>query len=151
MLNRSYPGIGKATASSFAKHGARGVVVADINLRAAEATVGELGTKHPSTQFLAVQLDVASEASLAAAIEVTVQRFGRVDYAVNNAGIAGPFTPSAEVETSAWQRMIDVMLTGVWMSSRAELRQMLKQDPLVQGYVVAVLHRFPSPPRSCQH
>jgi NAD(P)-dependent dehydrogenase (short-subunit alcohol dehydrogenase family) len=74
-----------------------------------------------------MQLDVGSEQSIDDAVSSTAKKFGSIDYAVNNAGIAGPLVRSAEHSMADWQKVMDVNLNGVWMSQRAEIRQMLKQ------------------------
>lgn len=73
---------------------------------------------------------MTDEQSIERAIQEVVKEFGRIDYAVNNAGIAGANTPSAVTSTVEWQRLLNVNLNGVWMSSRAEIQQMLQQEPL---------------------
>jgi NAD(P)-dependent dehydrogenase (short-subunit alcohol dehydrogenase family) len=76
-----------------------------------------------------MQLDVASEQSIEDAVKATANKFGSIDYAVNNAGIAGPLVRSAEHSMADWHQTMNVNLHGVWMSQRAEIRQMLKQKP----------------------
>ena len=73
-------------------------------------------------------MDVSNEASIEDGIRETVDSFGRIDVAVNNAGIAGALRPTNEIETSDWKKVLDVNLNGVWMCQRAEIRQMLKQE-----------------------
>lgn len=75
-------------------------------------------------------MDVSDEQSINKAVSDTAAKFGRIDYAVNNAGIAGSHARSGDHELSDWQKLMSINLTGVWMSSRAEIRQMLKQEPL---------------------
>ena len=76
-----------------------------------------------------MRLDVASEQSIEDAVTAIAKKFGSIDYAVNNAGIAGPLVRSAEHATADWHQTMNVNLHGVWMSQRAEIRQMLKQKP----------------------
>lgn len=73
-------------------------------------------------------MDVASEASVEAAIDATVAAFGRLDIAVNNSGIGGAHGPSHEMTPEDWRRVFDVNVHGVWLCQRAEIRQMLKQE-----------------------
>ncbi|KAF7542084.1 hypothetical protein G7054_g77 [Neopestalotiopsis clavispora] len=77
-------GVGKACCYAFAKEGATGVVVADVNIDAAEETAAEIRALATHPEFLAeaVQLDLAAEASLQSAISYTTAIFGRVDYSV---------------------------------------------------------------------
>ena len=84
----------------------------------------------PDLKVLPLEIDVAREGSVDDAIAQAASKFGRIDYAVNNAGIGGDLLPSAELGSPQWQKVVDINLTGVWKSSRAEIRQMLKQEPL---------------------
>ena len=126
----SWEGIGKATAFSFAKHGAKGLGLGDLNSSAVNATAAELKESFSDLEILPLELDVTNEQSIDDAVARAASKFGRIDYAVNNAGIGGPLTLSAEHSTADWQKVMNVNLNGVWMSSRAEIRQMLKQQPL---------------------
>ncbi|RDW65642.1 SDR family NAD(P)-dependent oxidoreductase [Aspergillus mulundensis] len=127
-LTNPHQGIGKATAFSFAKHGVTQLALADINLSAAETTAREIQSRFPGTEVLPLALDVANEESVSDAVTQTVRQFGRIDYAVNNAGIAGPGALSAEHNVDDWKRTIDVNLHGVWLSSRAQIGVMLGQE-----------------------
>ena len=81
-------------------------------------------------EILPLELDTSSESSVNEAVSQTIRQLGRIDYAVNNAGISGRATKSADSELKEWQRTTDVNLTGMWLCSRAETREMLKQAPL---------------------
>ena len=73
-----------------------------------------------------MQADVSDEEQIRSAIEQTVDRFGRLDCAFNNAGIGGGgFTPLADYSREAWDRVIAVNLTGVWLCVQQEVRQLL--------------------------
>ncbi|CEL09762.1 hypothetical protein ASPCAL12892 [Aspergillus calidoustus] len=121
-------GIGKATATSFATHGIHQLAIADINLPLAQEAARSLESRFPNLQVLPIHLDVSSEESIAAAIAQTRAEFTRIDYAVNNAGISGSPTLSAEHDASEWRKTLDVNLTGVWMCSRAQIGAMLSQE-----------------------
>lgn len=121
-------GIGKATAFSFAKHGASQLALADINLPAAEKVSKEIESRFPGTKVIPLGIDVTKETSINDAVAETAHRFGRIDFAVNNAGIGGPASLSAEHSVEEWNKTISINLHGVWMSSRAEIRTMLQQE-----------------------
>ncbi|KAL5340904.1 hypothetical protein BJX70DRAFT_396287 [Aspergillus crustosus] len=121
-------GIGKATAHSFARYGVTQLALADINLARAEATAKELQSQFPSITAIPLHIDTASEKSIDDAVAETAAHFGRIDYAVNNAGIGGSQALSADHELEDWKRTLDVNLNGVWMSSRAQIRVMLGQE-----------------------
>ncbi|KIV83124.1 hypothetical protein PV11_05177 [Exophiala sideris] len=128
-------GIGKATAFSFAKHGARALAIGDLNSAAIQDTAAELKEDFPNIEVLPLQLDVGDEGSIDEVVAQAASKFGRIDYAVNNAGVGGDLVPSAGLSSSDWQRVVNINLSGVWKSSRAEIRQMLKQQPLESNSV----------------
>ena len=111
-------GIGRATALAFAAEGAA-VAVAGIpeddvreTARLIEADGG---------RALALTCDVTSEDDVRAALDRTVQTFGRLDLAFNNAGVAQSQTPLADLTTAEWQRIVDVDLTGVFLCTKHEI------------------------------
>ena len=122
-------GIGRATALAFAREGAR-VAVADIMQDAAQRTVTEI--KAMGGEALAIACDVTDDDAVKAMIAATVDAFGSLDCAFNNAGIA-PYQVNAggqkiaDVAPEAWRRLIDVNLTGVWLCLRHEVAQMRAQ------------------------
>ena len=122
-------GIGRATALAFAREGAR-VAVADILEEAAQRTVSEIEAM--GGQALAIACDVTDDGAVKAMIAATVDAFGSLDCAFNNAGIA-PYQVNAggqkiaDVAPEAWRRLIDVNLTGVWLCLRHEVAQMRAQ------------------------
>ena len=122
-------GIGRATALAFAREGAR-VAVADIMQDAAQRTVTEI--EAIGGQALAIACDVTDDDAVKAMIAATVDAFGSLDCAFNNAGIA-PYQVNAgwqkiaDVAPEAWRRLIDVNLTGVWLCLRHEVAQMRAQ------------------------
>jgi len=116
-------GIGQASARVFAREGAR-VVVSDIDLAAAQATVDEI-TK-AGGQAIAEQVDVTDQESTTALAERVVQRFERVDVLFNNAGIAG-VGDVLETEPDLFDRVMRVNVRGVYLMSRAVVPQMIKQ------------------------
>jgi len=111
-------GIGEAVCRQLAREGAR-VVVADYDGTGAQALAAQLG------DALAVQLDVADAAAVERMVQATVERFGGLHLAVNNAGIGGPSHPTADYPLADWHRVIDVNLHGVLYSMKYELPAML--------------------------
>jgi NAD(P)-dependent dehydrogenase (short-subunit alcohol dehydrogenase family) len=122
------PGIGRYTALALANYGVKRLALADINLEAMRTTADEIQKRHSDLEIKVLELDVSKETSIEQAIDETVAQFGRIDFAINNAGIAGPSKPTTDVGIGDWQKLLDVNLTGVWLCQRAEIRQMLKQD-----------------------
>ena len=114
-------GMGLATARAFAEAGAA-VTLADVNeddLHSAERDLREAGH-----QALAVRCDVADEDQVAAAVATTVEMFGSLDFAYNNAGIQAPMTDAADETAEVFDRVNAVNLRGIWASMKHELAQM---------------------------
>jgi 2-keto-3-deoxy-L-fuconate dehydrogenase len=115
-------GIGAATCRAFAEQGAR-VVVAELSEDGGRQVAQDLGDA-----ALFWRTDVTDLTSVQAAVAAAVERFGRLDVLVNNAGIAHVGSVQ-ETEASDWSRLIAVNMTGVFHGSRAAVDQMLGQDP----------------------
>jgi NAD(P)-dependent dehydrogenase (short-subunit alcohol dehydrogenase family) len=116
-------GIGRAAALAFAREGAS-VVVADVSERNNQETarmIEELGGR-----ALAVTCDVTRNEDIRGALRATIEKFGRLDFAFNNAGIEYAIKPSAEVTDEEWSRIIDIDLRGVFLCMKHEIPLMLK-------------------------
>jgi len=110
LVTGAASGIGRASARLFAEAGAR-VVVADIDLDGADETVALVAAA--GGDALAVAVDVADGESVKSMVDRTIDRYGRLDIAHNNAGIMGAGADIIDMDDAVWQRGIDVMLTGV--------------------------------------
>jgi NAD(P)-dependent dehydrogenase (short-subunit alcohol dehydrogenase family) len=115
-------GIGRAAARLFAARGAK-VAVADIDLSGAEETVSLI--QGAGGQAIAVHVDVADAESVAAMVSTTVDTYGRLDIAHNNAGVMGANRPIDEMPDEVWRRGIDIMLSGVFYCMKHEIPAML--------------------------
>jgi 3-oxoacyl-[acyl-carrier protein] reductase len=118
IVTGSARGIGRGIAQAMAAEGAV-VVVADRDGAAGEGTAAEIGPP-----VVAVQVDVADEASVAALARTVEERHGRIDVLVNNAGIATS-ARVAEMSLAMWAETIAVDLTGVFLCCRAVLPGMI--------------------------
>jgi NAD(P)-dependent dehydrogenase (short-subunit alcohol dehydrogenase family) len=118
-------GIGRACATALAKAGAD-VAIVDIDSASAAATVAELEAL--GSRSMHVACDVSDEKQVAAMVDAVVAAYGRLDIAVNNAGIFIPGRDERQIK-SEWDRVIGVNLTGVWLCATAEARQMMAQSP----------------------
>lgn len=117
-------GIGLATARRFAEAGAS----AGLCARRAELLETEVNRlTAEGHQAIAVPADVTDSGQVAAAVARVAERFGRLDYAVNNAGIINDRKPAHEIPEEEWDRVIAINLTSVWLCMKHELAQMLGQ------------------------
>ena len=138
-------GIGRATALAFAREGAS-VVIANRSKEGAEQTarmIEELGER-----ALAVQCDVSRVENVKSALDKTIETFGRLDSAFNNAGIEEKIGTTADVTVEDWDRVIGVNLKGVFLCMKYEIPLMLQQGggAIVNNASVAGLVGFPGTP-----
>jgi NAD(P)-dependent dehydrogenase (short-subunit alcohol dehydrogenase family) len=117
-------GIGREAAVLFAKAGAK-VVVAGRREVEGKETLDLVRVAGGDGVFL--KTDVSRAAEVRALVQKTVEKFGRLDLAFNNAGIEGSWIPIAEQSEEDWDRTIDINLKGVWLCLKYEIQQMLKQ------------------------
>ncbi len=135
-------GIGRATAIAFAQAGAS-VLVSDINETGGQETVRTI--REISGEATFAQADVAQIDQVEALVDAVVKSYGRLDFAVNNAGIQGAQDRTANYPEKDWHRVIEVNLNGVWYCMKYELAQMMKQryGVIVNVASVAGLVGFP--------
>ena len=114
-------GIGWATAQRFAQEGAR-VVVVDLREDAARARAAELGDSH-----LGLRCDVGSEPDVIAVVRDVVERYGRIDVLVNNAGVGEQAGATVDQSLVGFDRVLHVHLRGTFLMSREAGRAMLAQ------------------------
>lgn len=118
-------GIGRATALAFAARGAK-VVVADVDAKGGEATVDQI--KESAVEAVFVKTDVSRSEDVQGLVRKTVETYGRLDYALNNAGVnRGIGVPTADYKEEDWDIVQSVNLKGVWLCMKYEIQQMLKQ------------------------
>ena len=124
LITGASSGMGLATARAFAESGAA-VVLADVNRSTLQDVTDALAaTGH---QVLGVPCDVTDETSVAATVQTTVDTFGRLDMAFNNAGIQVPPSDAADEAAEVFDRVNAVNLRGVWACMKHELAQMRGQ------------------------
>lgn len=158
VSEKAASGIGKETVLSFAEAGVQAVVCADLNEDGAKQVVEESKryAKHAEYQAIAVKLDISDEESVKSLVATTVKEFGRIDYAVNSAGVGtisiphtchrprrvktnlhkflqidlenyGSFTPSVDINVVT--KMNDVTIKGAVLFVSATMRVMTEQQP----------------------
>lgn len=115
-------GIGKATALAFAKKGAK-VAVADwIENSETMNLIKELGS-----ETIFIKCDVSKNEDVKAMVAKTIETFGRLDYAFNNAGIEGTQANTFDCSEENWDKTIGVNLKGIWLCMKYEIPEILKQ------------------------
>ena len=117
-------GIGRATALAFAREGAS-VAVADISEQGGWETARLIEKR--GGRALAVRCDVTWAEDVKAALDKTVEAYGRLDFAFNNAGVEQRNAAVAEFEEEEWDRILDTNLRGVFLCMKYEIPLMLKQ------------------------
>jgi len=142
LITGAGAGIGRATAMRFAKEGAR-VLISDIDPKGGAETLELVRDAGGDASFF--QADVANATDVAAMVEHAVSKYGRLDCAVNNAGIEGRIVPLTEQTEADFDRVLSVNLRGVFLCLRAEISAMLKTGggAIVNLSSVAGLIGFP--------
>lgn len=114
-------GLGLATATTFAREGAK-VMINDLRAETAQAAAAAIGPEHG-----AVGGDVSKEADVDAMVKAVLDRFGRIDILINNAGVPDSFVPTVDQSLAHWQRLIDIHLTGTYLVSKKVAPHMIAQ------------------------
>lgn len=122
-------GIGEAIACRLASEGAA-VMIADIDESEARQAAAKIGER-----AVAQRLDVTDPASWDSAVRAALDRWGRIDALVNNAGIAGRSAPIWELSVEEWQQVVDIDLTGVFLGCRAVIPAMVEAG---SGHIVNI-------------
>jgi len=123
-------GIGRTTAIAFAREGAKVVVTTDKNISGAEETVGII--RKAGGEGIFIKCNVAVEQEVEELVSRTVEAFGRLDFAFNNAGVGPdgkrvPVLPVVDLTEEIWDKTIDINLKGAFFCMKHEIRQMLRQ------------------------
>jgi len=124
VITGAASGIGKEIAITFAREGGK-VVIADLDQKAADATAAELDPT--GARAVGVAMDVANEEQVNAGIAKSIARFGALDVLVSNAGIQ-IVNPIVDFEFAKWKKLLAIHLDGAFLTTRAALRQMYKQN-----------------------
>ncbi|HRI22438.1 MAG TPA: SDR family oxidoreductase [Panacibacter sp.] len=117
-------GIGMATAILYAQCGAK-VIVSDINETGGAETVAMIKEAGGESTF--IKADVSNAEACKTLTEQTVQRYGRLDIAFNNAGIAGEMNAIADMSIEGWLRVINVNLNSVFYCMKYQIPEIIKQ------------------------
>jgi NAD(P)-dependent dehydrogenase (short-subunit alcohol dehydrogenase family) len=130
-------GIGRGIALVAAREGAR-ILVADYNDEGGAETVALIEQR--GGEALYVKTDVTDEAQVKAAVDAAVARWGRLDFACNNAALSKGFGPLHEFERSVFEHTVEYCLTNTWLCMKHEVAAMLKneRDPQRRGTIVNI-------------
>jgi len=123
LITGGASGIGRATALAFAREGAK-VVIADVNAEGGEETLRLI--KGTTGEALFFRCDVSQASDVESMVNKAVEAYGRLDCALNNAGV-GVLKSVVACTEEDWDQTIDVNLKGVWLCMKYELLQMFKQ------------------------
>ncbi len=117
-------GIGRAAALTFAREGAK-VVVSDVAIEDGEKTAHLI--REAGGEAIFVSADVSQAAQVETLVAKTVETYGRLDAAHNNAGVEGSSVMTTDCTEADWDQVIAINLTGVWLCMKYEVLQMLTQ------------------------
>lgn len=123
IITGAAKGIGKSTALLFAKEGAK-VVVSDIDVENGKSVVKKIGEDGGQAVF--VKADASDPKDHEMLVKKTVEAFGKLDIAVNNAGIGGPLAKTADYPIDGWDDVIKLNLSGVFYGTKYQIAEMLK-------------------------
>ncbi len=123
IITGAASGIGRETAIEFAQMGAK-VCVADWDQKGIDETVKLIQAKDGIS--FGCKVDVSNESNVKEMVRATIEKYGKLDFAFNNAGIAGTQGSAADVTLENFNKVISINLTGVWLCMKYEITEMLK-------------------------
>lgn len=132
LVTGAASGIGRATALTFADEGAK-VAAVDLRIEGCDEVVSQI--KERGGEAVAIRTDLVRSPEVQEMVARTVRAFGRLDFAVNNAGIEGAHAGTTDHTEEIWDRVIEVNLKSVWLCMKYELPELQKQE---RGAIVNV-------------
>ncbi len=138
-------GIGQTTAEALASRGAT-VVVSDVNDKLGESVAEDINERGGEALF--VHADVSKNEDMEALVEETLEAFGTLDLAVNNAGIEGELAPTVEYDEASWDKVVDINLKGVFLGLKHQIPAMIDNGggAIVNTASILGLVAFPTTP-----
>jgi NAD(P)-dependent dehydrogenase (short-subunit alcohol dehydrogenase family) len=124
LITGGASGIGRATAQIFAREGAK-IAIADMDIKQGEEAAHQICASGGEAIF--VQTDVSKAAQVQTLVQTTVDVFGQLDCAFNNAGIFGRSALLADFSEDDWDQIININLKGVWLCMKYEIPHMLER------------------------
>lgn len=146
LITGASSGIGKATAIAFAEYGVR-TIVSDISIEAGKKVAYEINNDYGISSHF-VPCDVSQDHEVQNLIQETLNKFGQLNYAFNNAGTAGIANTTAMCTEENWNQTMNINLKGVWYCMKHELKHMLdnKGGVIVNCASIAGLVGFANSP-----
>lgn len=143
LITGGSSGIGRATAIAFAQKGAK-IVIASRREKESEETVAMI--KEIGSEAIFIKTDITQAIQVENLVNQTINTYGRLDYAFNNAGTEGILEPSIEQTEENWNQVINTNLKGVWLSMKYQIPEMLKNGggAIVNNASVFGLMGFPN-------
>jgi NAD(P)-dependent dehydrogenase (short-subunit alcohol dehydrogenase family) len=126
VITGSSRGIGLHIATAFAQAGAK-IVISSRNMAAIEAAYQQFAAI-PGVEVLGWAADVSDYAQVEALAAQAIARFGTLDIWVNNAGLSGPYAPTADIPPARWRQVVETNLIGTYNGTHAALAQMLPRN-----------------------
>ena len=123
LITGGSSGMGRAAAIAFAKYGAK-VIIAARRDDESQDVITQICNSGGNARF--IKTDMANSQEIRSLIEETVESYGRLDFAFNNAGTEGKFAPITELSENDWEQTMTVNLKAVWLCIKYEIEQMLK-------------------------
>ncbi|KAI3550274.1 short chain dehydrogenase [Colletotrichum tamarilloi] len=123
-------GIGRQVAISFAREGCKRIALLDRDEDGALETARMCREANGETRTFVMEIDNRNDEDIASCMENVVEEWGRIDYAVNCAGMFGPKAPSHLLTPAEFDEITNINYRGTWLCSRAELTHMIKQESM---------------------
>lgn len=124
LITGATSGIGSDTAVLFAEQGAK-VIISGRREKEGNDVLAQV--RKAGGEGIFVKTDVSKAADVEQLVKTTVDKYGRLDVAFNNAGIEGNWKPLTDLTEQDWDDVIDINLKGVWLCLKYEIQQMLRQ------------------------
>ncbi|KIW14271.1 hypothetical protein PV08_07053 [Exophiala spinifera] len=133
LITGAASGIGRACAKVLVEEGCTRLVLSDLTGSGLEEVSDELKSIEPSVETVLFIGDMSKEVDVNQMVEAGVARFGAIHYCINSAGVTSrPRLRTHELETRAFDQVININLRGLWLCERAQIRQFLKQEPTLK-------------------
>ncbi|EXJ71822.1 uncharacterized protein A1O5_05632 [Cladophialophora psammophila CBS 110553] len=123
-------GIGRACVEQLLRDGCERLVISDIHKDSLQETARLAKKINPEAEVVVEAGDIGLEQTAQSLVDIAVKNFGRLDYGLNVAGVAGELKPIVDISTKGYDFVQDINAKSVWLCERAQIKQMLKQEPL---------------------